>query len=666
MRIDSEIIVVDNNSVDGSVKMVREKFPGVQIIENKKNIGFSKANNQAILMSKGEYVLLLNPDTVVEADTFVKTTDFMDSHPDAGGLGVKMIDGKGKFLSESKRGLPTPLVAFFKVFGFSRLFPKSKLFGRYHLGFLDKDKIHQVDILAGAFMLLRKETLEKTGLLDETFFMYGEDIDLSYRIIKTGYKNYYFPETRIIHFKGESTKKSGINYVLVFYNAMIIFARKHFSQKNARLFSFLINFAIYLRAFMAITNRFLNRIFLPLADTAVIFTGFCFIKNYWEQNFLFHRGGYYPVEYITFVVPAYIFIWLISVYLSGGYDKPIRSIKIFQGLLIGTMIILVIYALLNEEYRFSRALIVIGAVWSLISMFMIRIILNIFYFKNFSFEAENTKNFIIVGDKEEAERVTSVLRQTSINPSFIGIVNVSENNNLPTPDPAYRQAGYIGAGGQAGKGNGFIGNINQIKEIIEIYKIDEVIFCAKNMAPQDIIDKMSELKELQVDYKIAPPESLYIIGSNSIDTSGDLYVVNINSINKFSNKRNKRFFDIISSLLLLIFSPIFVFMVKNIPGFYKNIFLVLFAKKTWIGYYKNEDSSKLPKIRSGILCPIDAFIKRTPDNEMITRLNMIYARDYKITNDLNIMLKGFKHLGRKSVISNLHPPQKQNIILKTG
>jgi len=644
MRIDTEIIVVDNNSVDGSVNMVREKFPGVQIIENKKNIGFSKASNQAILMSKGEYVLLLNPDTVVEADTFVKTTNFMESHPDAGGLGVKMIDGKGKFLSESKRGLPTPSVAFFKVFGFSRLFPKSKLFGRYHLGFLDKDKIHQVDILAGAFMLLRKETLEKTGLLDETFFMYGEDIDLSYRITKAGYKNYYFPETRIIHFKGESTKKSSINYVLVFYNAMIIFARKHFSRKNARLFSFLINFAIYLRAFMAITSRFLNRIFLPLADTAVIFIGFCFIKNYWEQNFLFHRGGHYPVEYITFVVPAYIFIWLISVYLSGGYDKPIRSIKIFQGLLIGTMIILVVYALLNEEYRFSRALIVIGAVWSLISMFMIRIILNIFYFKNFSFEAGNTKNFIIVGDKEEAERVTSVLRQTSINPSFIGIVNVSENNNLPTE--------------QAGKGNGFIGNINQIKEIIEIYKIDEVIFCAKNMAPQDIIDKMSELKELQVDYKIAPPESLYIIGSNSIDTSGDLYVVNINSINKFSNKRNKRFFDIISSLLLLIFSPIFVFMVRNIPGFYKNIFLVLFAKKTWIGYYENEESSKLPKIRSGILCPIDAFIKRTPDNEMITRLNMIYARDYKITNDLNIMLKGFNHIGRKSVISNLHPPQK--------
>ena len=287
-EIASEIFVVDNNSVDGSVKMIKEKFPGIKIIENKENLGFSKANNQAIRLSSGKYILLLNPDTVVEDDTFIKVLNFMDEHPDAGGLGVKMIDGKGKFLPESKRGLPTPSVAFYKVFGFSRLFPKSKIFGQYHLGYLDKDKTHQVDILAGAFFLLRKETLDKTGLLDETFFMYGEDIDLSFRIIKAGYKNYYYPEVRIIHYKGESTKKSSINYVMVFYNAMIIFARKHFSQKNAKIFSFLINFAIYLRAFIAISERFFKRAFLPLADTIIIYTGFYFIKNYHNNHHLLY------------------------------------------------------------------------------------------------------------------------------------------------------------------------------------------------------------------------------------------------------------------------------------------------------------------------------------------------------------------------------------------
>ena len=171
-----EIFVVDNNSVDASLKMVREKFPEVILIANKKNTGFSYANNQAMRQAKGEYVLLLNPDTVVEEDTFEKVVQFMDEHPDAGGLGVKMLDGKGNFLPESKRGLPTPLVAFCKIFGLARLFPRSRLFGRYHLGFLDKDQTHEIEILSGAFMLMRKTALDKVGLLDEAFFMYGEEI----------------------------------------------------------------------------------------------------------------------------------------------------------------------------------------------------------------------------------------------------------------------------------------------------------------------------------------------------------------------------------------------------------------------------------------------------------------------------------------------------------
>ena len=168
----------------------------------------------------------------------------MEAHPDAGGLGIKMLDGKGNFLPESKRGLPTPAVAFYKIFGFAKLFPGSKKFGQYHLTFLDKNKNHQVDILSGAFMLMRKEALDKVGLLDETFFMYGEDIDLSYRITQGGYKNYYFADSSIIHYKGESTKKSSVNYVIVFYKAMAIFAQKHFSQNHARTFRFLIYLAI--------------------------------------------------------------------------------------------------------------------------------------------------------------------------------------------------------------------------------------------------------------------------------------------------------------------------------------------------------------------------------------------------------------------------------------
>ena len=166
------------------------------------------ANNQALKIAKGEYVLLLNPDTVVQEDTFSKILAFMDAHPDAGGLGVKMLDGQGNFAPESKRGLPTPEVAFYKMFGFARFFPKSRRFGKYHLSYLSEDELSEIDVMSGAFMLIRKTVLDKIGFLDETFFMYGEDIDLSYRIKQAGYKNYYFPDTQIIHYKGESTKRS--------------------------------------------------------------------------------------------------------------------------------------------------------------------------------------------------------------------------------------------------------------------------------------------------------------------------------------------------------------------------------------------------------------------------------------------------------------------------
>ena len=198
-NMNAEVFVVDNNSVDGSVDMVREKFPQAICLANQENVGFSRANNQAIRQAKGEYVLLLNPDTVVQEDTFSKCVQFMDAHPDAGGLGVRMIDGMGNFLPESKRGLPTPLVAFYKLSGLIRLFPKSKRYGRYYMGHLPNTKNNSVEVLAGAFMLMRQTALNKVGLLDEDYFMYGEDIDLSYRIITGGFKNYYFADTEIIH-----------------------------------------------------------------------------------------------------------------------------------------------------------------------------------------------------------------------------------------------------------------------------------------------------------------------------------------------------------------------------------------------------------------------------------------------------------------------------------
>ena len=455
--------------------------------------------------------------------------------------------------------------------------------------------------------------------------MYGEDIDLSYRIIKAGYKNYYFPETRIIHYKGESTKKSSINYVFVFYNAMIIFAKKHFSQKNASVFSFLINLAIYLRAFIAIGHRFVLKLALPFLDFISVYAGLFALKVYWEHNILSVRGGQYPIEYITIFVPAYILTWLISVYISGGYDKPIKLSKIVQGIFIGTVFILVVYALLSESQRFSRAIIVLGALWATFSMLATRMILHFIKLKSFSLGKPEEKRVIIIGEKDEAERVNNIIIQTGINPGFIGIVNSKNDEKVE---------------------KGYLGNLHQIAEIIEIYQIDEVIFCAKNMSAEEIINNMSSLKQFEVEFKIAPPESLYIIGSNSINTSGEIYIININSIASTRNKRNKRFFDFVASLLLLFSFPLFIWFIKYPLHFIQNIFSVLLGHKTWVSYCKIGTNQSLPKLKKGILHPADAFQNKKISEEMLSHLNIIYSRDYKITGDLNILIKGFKNLGR--------------------
>ncbi len=623
--IDTEIWVVDNNSVDGSVKMIESKFPEVKLIANKINSGFSKANNQAIKEATGDYILLLNPDTIVEEDTFSKVIAFMDAHPDAGGLGVKMVDGKGKFLPESKRGLPTPAVAFYKIFGLSALMPGSKTFGKYHLTYLSNEETHEVDVLSGAFMLLRRTVLAKTGLLDEDYFMYGEDIDLSYRITKAGYKNYYFHETRIIHYKGESTKKSSVNYVFTFYNAMAIFAEKHFSKNNARLFVTLINLAIYFRASLSIVKRFALSSFIPLLDALAIYSGIILMKNYWE-GVIFSEGVHYPYEFIFIALPVYTLVWILSVFLSGGYDRPFKIIKVFQGIFFGTVVILTAYALLNENLRYSRALILLGAIWGAFSLTGIRFMLHLSGLKNYRIGFEENKRFAIVGQSDECERVAEILRRTHHLPGFIGFISPEGTNN---------------------DNSGFIGNLGQIKDIIRIYGIHEVIFCARDISSQAIIDQMADLQELEVDYKTAPPESLSIIGSNSISTTGDLYIVDINSIAKPRNLRNKRFLDLIAAFSLAVSLPVSIFIVRNKTGFLRNIFQVVFGFKTWIGFSAHVDEhQRLPKIRHGVLTPDDAWPSETFEHMTSAKLNLLYARNYRILNDINILYRGFTKLGQ--------------------
>jgi GT2 family glycosyltransferase/predicted CoA-binding protein len=616
-NISAEVFVVDNNSVDGSCLMVKTKFPQVKLIENKFNAGFSKANNQAIHLSSGEYILLLNPDTVIEEDTFDKCLAFMDAHPEAGGLGVKMIDGKGNFLPESKRGLPTPAVAFYKIFGISRIFPHSKKFGKYHLSYLDKEKTHSVDILSGAFMLIRKKALEKTGLLDEKFFMYGEDIDLSWRIIQAGYKNYYFPETTIIHYKGESTKKSSVNYVFVFYNAMIIFAQKHFSQKNARIFSFFIKIAIYFRASVAILNRIIKKSFLPVFEFTLILCGLHLLSYYYQEftNIIF------PNKLVNVALPSYSMVWLISFWICGGYDKSTRINALVKGVISGTAILLMAYALFPKDWQFSRTIVASGGMIVVPAIMFSRFISAYLGYQEYSFFKSSDKNILIVGNRNEAQRVSNLLKETLNHKYTVHYVSPQTSE-----DPF------------------FTGNISRIKEMVDVFKIHEIIFCAADLSATQIIELMWAADKNKTDFKIAQPESTYIIGSNSIDNSGDLYVFDINSINKPANKRNKRIFDVLASLILLVLFPLMV-VLPNYRKIFTKLILVAAGKYTFIGYAHTADKNiKLPKIKEGIVSLIHQLKFGDVNADVCNRLNIVYAREYTWIKDLNILISYlFKH-----------------------
>lgn len=265
--IDTEIIVVDNHSHDGSPDYLRERFPHIILIENMHNVGFARANNIGIKISTGEYVLLINPDTFVAETTISETLEFMDTHPNAGALGVKMLNSDGSSAMESRRGIPTPMTSFYKMSGLCTRFPRSHRFGRYYMSYLPWDSPQKIEIISGAFCLMRRSALDRVGLLDEDFFMYGEDIDLSYRILKSGFDNWYYPAV-ILHYKGESTQKSSFRYVHVFYQAMLIFFKKHYGQHNL-LLTLPIQTAIYFKALMALAGLITGRIRKSLGFASV-------------------------------------------------------------------------------------------------------------------------------------------------------------------------------------------------------------------------------------------------------------------------------------------------------------------------------------------------------------------------------------------------------------
>ncbi len=616
----AEVMVIDNRSSDSSVAMVREKFPSVHLLVNEENVGFSKANNQGIVRARGEFVVLLNPDTVVEEETFEKTINAFRKNPEIGGIGVRMVDGKGSFLPESKRGLPTPTVAFYKVFGLARMFPKSRRFGRYHLSYLSEKENHEVDVLSGAYMGLRRSVLDQIGLLDEAFFMYGEDIDLSYRIQQGGYKNLYLAETTIIHYKGESTKKSSVNYVFVFYRAMIIFARKHFSQNYAFLFSVFIHIGIYVRASMSIGKRVASKTMPMVWNGGIGILGLYGLAEFWKT----HDISFPSIVYYA-MIPSYWVIWSLTNLLSGTFDPPFKPLKLLKSTLVGTLLILMAYALLPKELQFSRLFILIGSLWFLGWNFLDRLIRYVLFKQSSGWNPSRKKRFLIVGEESEFKRIKRLLLQHMNEVEYIHGTWIQQ----PYPEARY--------------------TLNEFEHRTNLNLYDEIIFSAKDLSAHQIIHWMTSIKSAHIDFKIAQPDADFIIGSNSIETSGETYKLNINKLSRPENLRSKRFLDITIALTLLLSSPLMVWIYRDKRGIFENIFNVIAGSKTWVGFIPTNTSYKdpqLPALTRGVLTPVPTIMYE--ERVIHDKLNLLYARDYSILTDIRIILGSFRKLDQQS------------------
>lgn len=623
-HIETEIIVVDNNSVDGSVQMLKENFgDSIILIENKENTGFSKANNQGIRIARGRHVLLLNPDTVVEESAFEKCFAFMEAHPEAGALGVRMINGEGVFLPESKRGLPTPAVSFYKIFGLSRLFPRSKTFGQYHLSYLDPQQNHPVDILSGAFMWIRKAVLDKTGGFDEAFFMYGEDVDLSWRIRQAGYQNYYFADAQIIHYKGESTKKGSLNYVRVFYQAMIIFAQKHFGGPQQELFIAVIRMAVWFRAGLAVLSRLARRIGFPLLESAVIYGLIYGIKSYWEHYVKYIEGGQYPPSFDRIAAPIYTAVFVGLMALMGAYRRPYRIQPVVYASFLGFVAIATV-SYLWPQINFSRAIVGLSSVFTMIAALGIRGVLNLRAVGKFFYTEAPRPRVLLAGDAAGIRRLAGMMRQD-------------------LDFPAEILGGVSDAEGAAGDELQILGRLDQLGEIIRFYHAGEVIFDNRSIPTERIIAMMHAVQPEGATYKILPPGADYLVGPQAIYSSRHSRQA-VYALQRRSARRQKAVFELAAAAALLLSFPLLFWRYQH-PGPALAGLLRVLGRRAQLVAYIHPGDPLLPPLKAGLLTPLSPFGPESSPGLNTREMDRHYARSWTWESDLLVLLKGWRYIG---------------------
>ena len=466
------------------------------------------------------------------------------------------------------------------------------------MGHLDEDEVNKIEILPGAFLMFRREVYTKTGGLDESYFMYGEDIDFSWSIKQAGWENYYLPTTRIIHYKGESTRKGSMNYVYTFYNAMSIFVRKYFSGKDARLFNMLLQAAIWMRATLAWLTRIAKHIAVPLLDFLLAYGGFVLIKQVWE-GVKWGGAEYYPPEYTLLVIPLYILILMASSWLGGGYDKPVRIGRIVSGMGTGVLLLLAFYSLLDESQRYSRLLLLMGSAWTMASTLLVRVALSAKGVKGYTLRTHARGATLAVGTTAETARIRELYAS----------MGISTDKLTETDDT----------------------DIRHLQDLIRIEHVEEVVFCGCDI--RHVIELMAHLRTTGVEYRIAPRESDYIIGSETVLTPDDLYIASLDTISTDTARRTKRMFDIGTSFVLLLLTPVLIWLQRNKGRYFQHCLSVMVGNLTWVGYTGHR----------GVFTPAD-IMEGKPTEQLRERLTLRYMRHYSTATDFSILIRNLRNI----------------------